>query len=104
MINKIIYGFFDFAYAFVDVFTAPINTFINDNLPDVSSAFDLINSFFHSIENGFSWFVYLIPTNTLVALTIFLTLFVGGYSIALTIKFIQWVIDLVKRANIFTGK
>lgn len=104
MISKIAYGLLDFAFSFVDVFTQPIDDFISSNLPDLSNAIGVINNFFHTIEDGFSWFIYLIPPNTLLALTIFITVFSSGYGLVLTFKLIQWVIDLVKRANVLSGK
>lgn len=104
MINKIVYGLLEFAFMFVDVFTSPINDFIQQNLPDLSNAITTILNFLHGIEDGFSWFIYLIPQKTLLALSIFFTVWLSGYGLVLTFKLIQWTIDLVKRANPFTGK
>lgn len=104
MINKIIMGFYGFIFNFVGAFTAPISDLLTNAFPSLTNITTSINNLFLRISDYILWFWFLVPPNTKLAIIAFLTVVVACQPKLISMNILGYILDFVKRLNIFGSK
>lgn len=90
MINALLQGLFNFLISLIETVLTPIDTLIQQNIPDLSNALDSFNSLLTYIINFIG---FVVDASGLSSIA--LGLIVAYMSFALTVPLIVWVIKVL---------